>query len=145
MLDDPTKGLINDAGGDIFERLIEVLLGVLLAFMPLAMGVVQAWSEQVVFILVAVLCLLTLIRWVLLPQQRLVLSWLYVPLTMALSLVVFQLIPLSAEVLTRLSPHTVALKTQYLGDLPQAESLLAKMCLTFYPQSRRRSWSVPWG
>ena len=36
-----------DVGTDRFDKLIEWLLITLLAFMPLAFGVVRAWSEEV--------------------------------------------------------------------------------------------------
>lgn len=144
MLDSRGGRLINETGGDLLERLIESVLGVLLAFMPLALGVVQAWSEQVLFCLIGILCLLTLLRWMLIPQQNVVRSWLYVPLVLVLLIGFFQLLPLPAALLAKFSPHTAALKMQYLGDLPQAETLLSKMCLTFYPQGTIRELRLLW-
>lgn len=120
-----------------FDRIVEALLIALLAFMPAALGVVHAWSEEVVIALAAGISLVFLLKLVMVSSASLVWSWTYVPVAVFLLVAAFQLLPLPALLVTTLSPNTVALKTDLLGDLPDAAEVLSSMTLSFYPRATR--------
>jgi tetratricopeptide (TPR) repeat protein len=119
------------------DQLIEVLLLILLAFSPLAFGVVHAWSEEIVLILAAALSLTFLLKLVLFPATSLVWTWAYIPVILFLLIAVVQLLPLPGALVTAVAPQTGALKTELLRDLPDAEEVLARMTLSFYPRATR--------
>lgn len=132
------KIVASDGDGSKLDTVIELLLGTLLLFMPLAFGVVHAWSEAVVLAVTAVIFMCFLLRVVIHPSRPFVWTWAYVPIFLFLLCVVLQLIPVPASVLNIISPNTVALKTQLLGDLPDAamrESVLERMTISFYPNA----------
>ena len=62
-----------------FDTVLEWLIIGLLAFMPLAFGVVHAWSEEVVIALSGVIVICFLLKLVLHRDCGLVWSWSYVP------------------------------------------------------------------
>ncbi len=117
---------------------IEGLLIALLAFGPLAFGVVAAWSEQVVVALAAALVVLLLIRQVVGAPHPLRWTWTYVPIVLFLLIAVFQLTPLPARVVGAISPETATLKAELLADLPDADETLSQTPLTFYPRATKR-------
>ncbi len=118
-----------------FDRAIEVCIVVLLAFMPLAFGVVHAWSEAIVLLLTALVSVLFVLRsW----GGTFVWSWTYVPILLFLALVGFQLVPLPTDVVRAVSPHTVELRTELLEDLPNSDQVLARMTLSLYPHATWR-------
>ncbi|HPC97167.1 MAG TPA: O-antigen ligase family protein [Sedimentisphaerales bacterium] len=119
------------------DLVIEILLTALLAFGPLAFGVVAAWSEQVVITLAAALVLAFLVQRAFLAPQPLVWTWAYVPVALFLLIAVLQLMPLPVSVVRAISPETAILKTQLLGDLPGADEALQRMRLTFYPHATK--------
>jgi len=114
---------------DRFDVAIEVLLATLLIFSPLAMGVVEAWSEQVVIGLAGAMVTCLALKFLLRRDAKPVLSWAYLPLGLFLLFVVFQLIPLPEGFLRLISPHTVEVKKNLLSDLPGPGNL----AVTFYP------------
>lgn len=117
------------------DRAIEVTVVVLLAFMPLAFGVVHAWSEEIVLLLTALVSVLFALRsW----GAGCIWSWIYVPILLFLALVTIQLIPLSTDVVRAVSPHTVELRKELLGDLPNSGQILTKMKLSLYPYATWR-------
>lgn len=116
------------------DRAIEGLLIALLAFMPLAFGAVEAWSEQVVTMTVAAMALLLAVKLLLDTGSRFVWSWTYLPIGLFVLLVLLQLVPLPADVVAAISPQTAALKADLLGDLPEAGTQSA-LTLTFYPHA----------
>jgi len=120
-----------------FDRIIEILLIVLLTFMPLALGVVHAWSEQVVIILAAAISLVFLLKLVVARGTTFVWSWAYVPVAVFILVAVLQLVPLPSSLISVASPHTAALKTDLLGDLPNADDVLSSMTLSFYPRATK--------
>lgn len=120
-----------------FDRAIEWLLISLLAFAPLAFGVVEAWSEEVVLALAAAISICFLLKLVLTERARLVWSWAYVPLVILLLLVTLQLMPLQSGIVRMISPNTAAIKNELLGDLPNCETVLGSMTLSFYPHATR--------
>ena len=124
-----------DRPHDIFERLIEVLLTVMLVFMPLALGAVDAWSEFIVVGMAVAITVCFVIRWMVCRDTMIVRSWVYLPIAVFLLLIVIQLVPLPASLVEMIASGTAGIKRQLLGDVPNAESVLANMTLTFYPQA----------
>ena len=120
-----------------FDTAIEWLLVALLAFMPLAFGVVHAWSEEVVIALSGAVVVCFLLKFLVHRGQMLIWSWAYVPIGLFLFVAVLQLIPLPAQLVSIISPNTVALRTELLGDLPDADTLLKSMSLSFYPNATK--------
>ncbi len=120
-----------------FDQAIEFLLIALLAFGPLAFGVVHAWSEQVVIGLAAALAVLFLVKRTFITPEPFVWTWTYVPIAVFILVAVFQLVPLPAAVIGAISPDTAILKTELLGDLPNAAEVLSKTSLTFYGRATK--------
>jgi len=115
---------------------IEWLLVALLAFMPLALGVRSGWSEQVVIAISGVVVICFLLKlWF--SGRPLIWTWAYVPAGLFLLVGAFQLVPLPAPLVSILSPNTAALRTELLGDLPNADALIKSMPLTFYPNATK--------
>lgn len=122
-----------------FDKLIEGLLISLLAFMPLALGAVEAWSEEVVVVLAAAICICFLLKLVLQENTQLVWSWAYVPLALFVFVAVFQLIPLPSGLVGSIAPGTAAVKSELLSDLPNADSILSSMTISFYPHATKHN------
>ncbi len=118
------------------DTAIEWLLIGLLAFMPLAFGVVHAWSEEVVIILAGAIVLCFLLKLILHHSQSLTWTWAYVPIGLFILVSILQLIPLPTWLVNILSPNTVAIKKELLSPPqggPDADALLQSMTLSFYP------------
>ena len=122
-----------------FDRAIEILLIALLAFCPLALGAVHAWSEQVVIGLAGLIILLFCLKLFVFSAISVVWTWTYVPIAIFLGIALFQLWPLSAPTVSAISPRTAELKTELLGDLPNADEVLASMPLSFYPRATKHN------
>ncbi|MCK4752099.1 MAG: O-antigen ligase family protein [Planctomycetes bacterium] len=125
------------ASPDIFDAVIERLLIVLLAFMPFAFGAVHAWSEQIVIALSATIAFCFMLKLLSYKSQPFVWTWAYLPVAILLLVIIFQLIPLPASVINAISPNTFAMKTELMGDLPNADTLLKSMTLSFYPYATK--------
>ncbi len=123
-----------DRSPDIFERLIEVILVLMLIFMPMAFGAVDAWSEFVVVGLAAVMSLCFVIRWMICHDKRIVRSWVYLPMALFILLIVLQLVPWPTALMEKMASGTTSIKRQLLSDVPQADTILSSMTLSFYPQ-----------
>jgi len=121
---------------DTFDKVIEWLVISLLAFMPLALGAVEAWSEEVVVVLAAAICICFLLKLVLREDTELIWSWTYIPLALFVLVAVFQLIPLPGGLVGSIAPGTAAVKSELLGDLPNAVS---SMTLSFYPHATKHN------
>jgi tetratricopeptide (TPR) repeat protein len=121
----------------VFDTAIERLLIGILAFMPLAFGVVHAWSEEIVIALSGAIVLCFLLKLIFHNNQHLTWNWAYVPVGIFLLIAVFQLAPLPANLISIVSPNTAALKTELLGDLPNADAELRSMTLSFYPYATK--------
>jgi len=129
---------ISDNATSAFSRLdtiIEILITGLLAFMPLAFGVVHEWSEEVVVVWSGAIVICFLLRVVLAGGRGLAWSWSYVPIALFLLIVIFQLFTLPKDIVAFLSPNTAALKTELLDDMPDADRVLESMTLSFYPNA----------
>ena len=120
-----------------FDSVIEWLLVCLLAFMPLAFGVVQAWSEMIVVALSGAIVICFLLKLVFNRHSEIIWSWSYIPIGLFIFIVILQLIPLPVGIMSIISPNTAALKTELLGDLPQTNDALKSMTLSFYPNATR--------
>ncbi|MFC1633549.1 O-antigen ligase family protein [Planctomycetota bacterium] len=120
-----------------FDQVIEWLVISLLAFMPFAFGAVEAWSEQVVVTLVAVICICFFMKLVFEQNARVLWSWTYVPIALFILVAIFQLIPLPTRLMGAISPSTVATKQELLGDLPNSNALLRSITLSFYPNATK--------
>ncbi|GAG96320.1 unnamed protein product, partial [marine sediment metagenome] len=64
-------------------------------------------------------------------------AWAYIPVALFILVAVFQLIPLPSSAVNTISPNTVSVKEELLGDLPNAESLLSSMTLSFYANATK--------
>ncbi len=115
---------------------IEMVLVVLLAFCPLALGVVQAWSEGIAFGLGAVLAVLVALRAVA-TRHRETRWWVYLPVGAYLLIAAMQLLPLPEGVVQGISPATVQVRKQFLSDLPNSAAVLSRSTLSLYPWATR--------
>ncbi len=127
----------TDKDSSRFDIVIEWLIIILLAFMPLAFGVVHAWSEEVVVALSGAIVVCFLLKLVFHREQRLIWTWAYIPLGLFFMLAVFQLVPLPARLISIISPNTVIIKKELLSDLLNANKLLKSMPLTLYPYATK--------
>jgi tetratricopeptide (TPR) repeat protein len=118
---------------DRVDAAIELLLAALLATMPFALGVVAPWSEAIVVVAVAAIALLLAARAWLGQQRQQTITWALTPVMLFIAVAAAQLLPLPASLVGLISPHTLALRTQLLGDLPGAAGLLSRVTLSFYP------------
>jgi len=116
-----------------FDIIIECLLIGLLAFMPLAFGVVHAWSEEIVIALSGAIVICFLLKLIFNGQQEVVRSYAYIPVLLFTIVAVIQLVPLPTWLVSIISPNTSALKIELLNDLPNADAVLKSMPLSFYP------------
>jgi tetratricopeptide (TPR) repeat protein/O-antigen ligase len=113
------------------DTAIEWLLVALLAFMPLALGVRTARGEEIVIALSGIIVICFLLK-LLFSGRGPIWTWAYVPVVLFVLIAAFQLLPLPARLASIISPNTVALKTELLGDLPNADKLLKSTPLSFY-------------
>ena len=130
---------IIDAPPSRFDRVIEWLLISLLAFMPLAFGAVEAWSEEVVVAFAAAISICFALKLVFEKSTRLIWSWAYVPIALFIVVAIFQLVPLRTSLVSAISPNTAATKKELLGDLPYSSRLLKYMVLSFYPNATKHN------
>ena len=124
-----------DTAITMFDVVIERALIILLVFMPFAFGARRAWSEQVVIILSGFIVVCFLLKLVVHKEQRMIWSAAYVPLAVFLFIIALQAIPLPRVLVSLISPNTVALRTELLGDMPAAAAHLQSMPLSFYPHA----------
>lgn len=119
------------------DAAIEWLLISLFAFMPLSFGARSAWSKEVVVALSGGIVVCFLLKVLFFNDQRLVWTWAYIPLGLFVLIVVLQLIPLPSRWVGLISPTTVTLRQELLGDIPGPNTLLRKASLSFYPNATR--------
>lgn len=120
---------------DRCNQAVEWLLISLLAFMPLAFGVVAAWSEQIMLFLCAALWTVFAAGLALSGYRSLRWHWTYAPVLAFLLIAVLQSIRLPAGIVQILSPGTVATWQQLFEDTPELHSRLRTMPLSFYPRA----------
>jgi len=126
----------NSAFGDSvysrFDTVIEWLVIALLAFMPLAFGVVHAWSKEVVVIFATAITFCFLLKLLQNREAGIIWTWAYVPVAAFLIIALIQLVRLPAAVVNIFSPNTVAIKKELLGDLPNSGAILKYLSISFY-------------
>jgi tetratricopeptide (TPR) repeat protein len=118
---------------DPFDLAIECLLVGLLAFMPLAFGAVEAWSEEVVIGVTAAIVLCFCVRAAIRGRRQMIWTWAYVPVAVLVLVAAGQLLPLPAPLVRLISPHTLRQKMDLLQDLHGTEPLPDGVTLSFYP------------
>ena len=128
---------IGDVPLSMFDKVIEWLLISLLAFMPLAFGAVEAWSEEVVVALAAAISVCFLLKLVFRKDTNLVWSWAYIPVALFILVAVFQLIPLPTSAVSTISPGAATVKKELLGDLSNSGEVLSSMTLSFYANATK--------
>jgi tetratricopeptide (TPR) repeat protein len=124
------------------DWLIEAILVVMLIFMPLAFGTVEAWSEMVVIILADVLAVVMVLRYLLHGNHINIGFGMFTVVFLFLLLVTFQMIPLPTEQLEWISRPTVVVKTKLLSDLPYSGSPLKFMTISFYTWATRHDFRM---
>ncbi len=124
-------------GSEKFDIIIERLLVCLLAFMPIAFGVVHAWSEEIVIALSGAIVMCFLFKRVSDRHQGMIWSWSYLPVGLFILVAILQLIPLPTGFVSIISPNTAVLKTELLGDLSNADDVLKSMTFSFYPNATK--------
>jgi O-antigen ligase len=105
--------------------------------MPLSFGAVQAWSEYVVITAVSLIALLFCCKLIIYPQERIIRTWAYIPLAIFIIIAAAQLIPLPGSIVGIISPNTLELRSQLIGDIPGSESYLKWMPLSLYPAATK--------
>jgi tetratricopeptide (TPR) repeat protein len=118
------------AVNDPMDRAIEWTMYALLAFLPLAYGAVDAWSEMFFIAIVWAMALLLLLRLIRRPQVQVVWTWMYVPIVLFVGLAVLQLIPLPAAAIKFLSPSAYQLRARLTDGAPPASE---RWPLSLYP------------
>ncbi|MDB5325198.1 MAG: hypothetical protein JWM57_767 [Phycisphaerales bacterium] len=111
-----------------FDSAIEVLMAVMLLFLPLAFGGIEAWSREIWYALIAAMGLSLLLKQLAYRRAPLIWSWAYLPIALFLGLLIVQLVPLPRGLLQTLSPATVSTKSELLADVAGASNWYA---LTF--------------
>ncbi len=125
--------LTYDRRAERFDRVIEWLVVILLAFMPLTFGAVESWSEQIVILLAAALAICFMLKVVLTPAAGMVWTWAYVPIGILLAIAAIQVTPLPRFLVHLMSPNTADLKADLLADVPGADEVLDRLTISFYP------------
>jgi len=126
-----------EAAPSKFDAGIEWLVGGMLIFMPLLFGARNAWTEEVVIALSGCIVILFLLKLTVDRNQRIVWTWAYVLVGLFAVIAAVQLVALPASLISKISPHTVGLRTELLAGLPQAEELLKYQTVTLYPNGTR--------
>ena len=115
-----------------FEKAIVWFLGVLILFSVLALGVVEAWSELIVFTLSGAVLLLFLFGALKREDLKLRLSLTYIPFFLFFLFGVVQILPLPRSLLHSISPQTIALRESLLGEKE------GPVTISFYPYETLR-------
>jgi tetratricopeptide (TPR) repeat protein len=116
---------------------IEWLLAALLTFTPLVLGARKPWSEEVVIALSGTIVICFLLKLVFHPNQGIIWTWAYVPVGVFLLVAALQLLPLPMGLVNIISPNTAVVKTELLGDLPNADTVLKSITISFYPNATK--------
>lgn len=133
-----TEKRINNSAGlpvkfiRFCDRVIEILLITLLAFMPFAFGAVQNWSKEIVVIISTGLLFVFLLRQIL-SGEGFVSTAAYVPIAALILLAIFTIVPMPQKTVSILSPQTVKLKNELLSGSTQRAEQTANHTLSFYP------------
>jgi O-antigen ligase len=124
------------------EIAIELLMAFLLAFMPLALGVRTAFSEEVVIFLTGTITVCFLLRSIFHNETAFKKTWAYVPVALFLFIVALQLFPLPSRLVGSISPNTAALKSELLRDLTTSKTLLKSISFSFYSNATKHDFRL---
>jgi tetratricopeptide (TPR) repeat protein len=116
-----------------FDTAADILLGGLLIFLPFAFGGTKDLSHEILFVAATGLLGCSLLKFAADRAVPFRWSWTYLCIALFLLLVLFQLAELPVGMLSKLSPHTVSLRSMTLGDEPEASTLLARQTVSLYP------------
>ncbi len=121
---------------NFLDDIVEWLMVGLLAFMPLAYGAIDAWSEFPVIVAISAMSLLLGFKLLIHPNRRFGMSWAYLAIAVFVTLVLFQVCPLSKTWVQKLSPWTWATKEFLLNDLTYIDpTILDSLPLSFNPNA----------
>lgn len=118
------------------SRAAEVVLCVLIAYVPWPLGTVHAWSELVVHALSAALVLCLLAR-VLIEKRPFIWSWAYVPVALFIGYLLFTVLPLPAGLVRTLSPAATQIRAELLSHHANAAGVNAT--ISMYPAA---TWAM---
>jgi len=119
-------------------RAIEWVLVALLAFAPFAFGAVDAWSEEIVILLAAIISVLFCAKAATARHTSIVWTRACIPILVIIIVTAVQTVPLPVSLVRWISPNTVAQKTELLADLyGGAEVPPPSMPISFYPYATR--------
>ena len=122
----------------VWDSILEALLIVLLVFAAFAFGGNYPPCQEIEIGLAALMAVLVAVKLTVQREVRFRWTWAYLPIFLFVALVAFQLVPLPAQTVAKLSPNTLATKTQLLGDMPDSSAILRRVTLSFYPFVTRR-------
>jgi tetratricopeptide (TPR) repeat protein len=137
-----TAGCSARGKTDFFDKIIEIILVGLLAFMPILFGAVQAWSEELVIITASFITVLFCCKLVVYSHQQLVRTWAYAPVVIFILITALQLVPLPKAIVSTISPNTAALRTELLGNMPGSDNYLKWMPLSLYPAATKHDFRL---
>ena len=123
------------------NSVIEILLVCLLAFMPVAFGVVHQASRLVVIVICAAIFLVFMVRQVFFAGAGLIKTWAYLPAAAFILLAIFTVIPMSQKTVSVFSDQTVKLKSELLEQNSTAEQN-EKTTLSFYPHGTKEDLRI---
>ncbi len=103
-------------GGERWDWLLAGLLGALLIFLPASFGAVEAWSRLLAFAASGVLLVALLLRLIFDRTFHLARTWLYFPLLAIVLFTALQAVPLPAGLIHILSPTSLAIRQELLGN-----------------------------
>lgn len=126
-----------DTYESLLDKIIECLLILLLLFMPLAFGAVEAWSELMVIAFATAISICFLLKLITDRSSTFIWSWTYVPIFIFILVAIFQLVPIPASLVKTVSPNTFIIKQDLLSDLSDSNSLLKSLTLSFYPYATK--------
>lgn len=110
-------------GGERWDWIMGGLLGALLVFLPASFGAVEAWSRLPAFAASGLLLVLLLLRLIFEREFRLARTWLYLPLGAIVLFTALQTIQLPTALVRALSPASVAIRQELLGDVSTQTTL----------------------
>ncbi len=114
------------------DKIIEILLTALLAFMPFTFGAVHQWSQQIVVVVSTAVLIIFLFRQII-SGGDFTATWAYVPIAVFILLAIFTIIPMPQKAVSILSPETVKLKSELLSDN------IRNLTLSFYPDGTKNN------
>ena len=100
-----------------WDSVLEALLIVLLTFTAFAFGGNFPWCQEFEIAMAGLMALILALKLIVRRDVQFRWTWAYLPIALFLILVAFQLAPLPAQAIAKISPNTLSTKTQLLGDM----------------------------